>query len=164
MIQPPWFINPFFPNHVFHLNKALYGLKQSLRPWFQKLILALLQFSFQLSWADTSLFMYHIAMDTVMAMVYIDDILVNSSSSTPIAELISYLHNSFVICYLGEISYFLAIPVHRNGVGMYLNQSVLRIFSYVLTYKTQNLLLLNGLQVAPYLKQMVFPSLIPMSA
>ena len=67
--------------------------------------------------------MYHIAMDTIMVMVYIDDILVNSSSSTLIAELISYLHNSFVICCLGEISYFLGIQVHRNEVGMYLNQS-----------------------------------------
>ena len=99
-----------------------------------------------------------------MVMVYIDDILVNSSSSTLVVELISYLHNSFVICCLGEILYFLGIQVHQNGAGMYLNQSsILRICFYVLTYKTQNFLLLKGLQVAPYLKHMVFPSLIPMS-
>ena len=123
MIQPPWFINSPFPNHVFHLNKAFYGLKQSPKPWFQKLVLDLLQFSFQPSWANTSLVMYHIAMDTIMVMVYIDDILVNSSSSTLVVELISYLPNSFVICCFGEISYFLGIQVHRNGAGMYLNQS-----------------------------------------
>ncbi|KAD0286868.1 hypothetical protein E3N88_44505 [Mikania micrantha] len=38
MEQPPGFVDPEFPNHVFRLNKALYGLKQAPRAWFQRLI------------------------------------------------------------------------------------------------------------------------------
>ena len=38
--QPPRFINPNFPYHVFMLKKALYGLKQVHRAWYDRLILA----------------------------------------------------------------------------------------------------------------------------
>ncbi|KAJ9553800.1 hypothetical protein OSB04_017845 [Centaurea solstitialis] len=32
--QPPGFVDPKFPDHVYKLNKALYGLKQAPRAWF----------------------------------------------------------------------------------------------------------------------------------
>ena len=35
--QPPGFIDPNFPNHVYRLDKALYGLKQALRAWYETL-------------------------------------------------------------------------------------------------------------------------------
>ncbi|KAL8124948.1 hypothetical protein AgCh_012574 [Apium graveolens] len=31
--QPPGFVDPKFPNHVYRLDKALYGLKQAPRAW-----------------------------------------------------------------------------------------------------------------------------------
>jgi hypothetical protein len=33
--QPPSFVNPKKPNHVYKLHKALYGLKQAPRAWYK---------------------------------------------------------------------------------------------------------------------------------
>ncbi|KAJ9560830.1 hypothetical protein OSB04_005990 [Centaurea solstitialis] len=35
--QPPGFVDPNFPDHVYKLNKALYGLKQAPRAWYDTL-------------------------------------------------------------------------------------------------------------------------------
>ena len=41
--QPPGFIDPSFPNHVYQLDKALYGLKQAPRAWYETLAQFLLE-------------------------------------------------------------------------------------------------------------------------
>ena len=78
MFQPPGFVDPQFPNFVCHLNKALYGLTQASKAWFHKLRMTLLQFGFQSSRADASLFIYHTASDTTLILVYVDNILVTT--------------------------------------------------------------------------------------
>ncbi|KAJ9544811.1 hypothetical protein OSB04_024518 [Centaurea solstitialis] len=37
--QPPGFVDPKFPDHVYKLNKALYGLKQAPRAWYESTFL-----------------------------------------------------------------------------------------------------------------------------
>nr|GEV90713.1 retrovirus-related Pol polyprotein from transposon TNT 1-94 [Tanacetum cinerariifolium] len=44
--QPNGFVDPNFPNHVYHLMKALYGLKQPLRSWYDKLSSFLIEHHF----------------------------------------------------------------------------------------------------------------------
>ena len=102
--QPPGFMNPQHPHYVFRLNKALYGLKQAPRSWFHKLRLALLDVGFQSSRTDTSLFIYHTAVDTIIVLVNVDDVLVTGHSSTLVFQIIAHLHKKFAIHDMEELS------------------------------------------------------------
>ena len=44
--QPPGFVDPRFPNHVYRLDKALYGLKPARRAWYETLAQFLLENGF----------------------------------------------------------------------------------------------------------------------
>ena len=54
--QPPSFIDPNFPNHVYRLDKALYGLKQAPRAWYETLAQFLLENGFTRGTIDKTLF------------------------------------------------------------------------------------------------------------
>lgn len=56
MHQPEGFLDPQYPSYIHRLNKALYGLKQASRAWYDKLKSSLLEWGFQTSKADTTLF------------------------------------------------------------------------------------------------------------
>jgi hypothetical protein len=80
MQQPSGFEDPTRPNFVWKLNKALYGLKQEPRAWYSRLSSKLVALGFQASKADTSLFFYSKGNTHVFVLVYVDDIIVASSS------------------------------------------------------------------------------------
>ena len=54
--QPPGFVDPRFPNHVYRLDKALYGLKQAPRAWYETLAQFLLESGFTRGTIDKTLF------------------------------------------------------------------------------------------------------------
>ena len=122
MTQHQGFVNPTYPTYVCKLHKALYGLKQAPRAWFQKLRIALLDYGFQSSRADTSLFIFHTASDILILLVYVDDILVTGSSPTLVSHFISYLSAKFALQDLGPLSYFLGIQAHQLGSVLHLTQ------------------------------------------
>jgi histone deacetylase 1/2 len=80
MYQPPGYINKSHPSYVCKLNKALYGLKQAPRAWYARLCTKLMKLGFLPSKADTSLFYYNKRGCTIFVLVYVDDIIVASSS------------------------------------------------------------------------------------
>ncbi|GJZ44421.1 retrovirus-related pol polyprotein from transposon TNT 1-94 [Tanacetum coccineum] len=54
--QPDGFVDPDFPNHVYHLKKALYGLKQAPRAWYEKLYSFIIDHHFTKGIVDPTLF------------------------------------------------------------------------------------------------------------
>jgi hypothetical protein len=80
MRQPPGFEDPQAPHHVCRLDKSLYGLKQAPRAWYSRLSSKLYNLGFISSKADTSLFLYHKSGVTIYMLIYVDDIIVTSSS------------------------------------------------------------------------------------
>uniref|UniRef100_A0A2N9HT95 Reverse transcriptase Ty1/copia-type domain-containing protein n=1 Tax=Fagus sylvatica TaxID=28930 RepID=A0A2N9HT95_FAGSY len=114
--------HPSFPNHVCKLKKALYGLKQAPRAWFSRLSTRLVELGFHGSLSDTSLFIYKSSIYTMFILTYVDDIIITSSSSSAIDNLLSSLQTDFAVKDLGSLHYFLGIEVIRNTAGILLSQ------------------------------------------
>lgn len=123
MSQPPRFVNKQFPSHVCKLNKAVYGLKQALQAWFTKLSNALLNWGFQLTRVNDSMFLHHSTNEVLILLIYVDDILVTDNNSFYVFSFISYLNSLFAIRDLGHLNYFLGVEVLHGGTTLHLNQN-----------------------------------------
>ncbi|KAK1598830.1 hypothetical protein QYE76_018634 [Lolium multiflorum] len=122
MRQPPGFEDPHAPHHVCRLDKALYGLKQAPRAWYSRLSSKLFELGFIPSKADTSLFLFNKSGITIFVLVYVDDIIVTSSSSYAITALLRDLNENFTIKDLGDLHFFLGIEVKKVNNGLLLTQ------------------------------------------
>lgn len=122
MKQPVGFQDPQRPQHVCKLVKALYGLKQAPRAWFERLRNTLIQWGFQNSKTDVSLFFLKTASLTVFVLIYVDDILVTGNNGDYLAAFTQKLNNMFSLKDLGSLSYFLGIEVCRDKSGIFLSQ------------------------------------------
>jgi hypothetical protein len=92
MSQPPGFAHPQFPTHICKLQKALYGLKQAPKAWFSRLSGKQLTLGFRGSQLDTSLFIYKSAKYTILVLIYVEDILITSSSPFPAPVAFCFLN------------------------------------------------------------------------
>jgi len=121
MYQPPGYTDPRHPSFVCKLDKALYGLKQAPRAWYARLCKQLVALGFIPSKADTSLFFYNKGKLSVFVLVYVDDIIVASSSLEATETLLKDLQKEFALNDLGELHYFLSIEVKVDD-GLLLSQ------------------------------------------
>jgi hypothetical protein len=88
MKQPSGFENSEFPLYHCKLDKALYGLKHAPRAWYSRLSDKLQSLGFSPSRVDISLFHYSKGSVTMFLLVYVDDIIIASSSSSATSELL----------------------------------------------------------------------------
>lgn len=77
---------------------------------------------FNPSKADTSLFFYHPHGVTIFMLIYVDDIIVTSSSSKVVEALLKDLRMDFALKDLGDLHYFLGIEVKPVTNGIVLSQ------------------------------------------
>lgn len=116
MVQPPGFVAEN-KKLVCRLNRALYGLKQAPRAWYERLSSTLLQFGFQSSRCDPSLFTYIKGSHKLYILIYVDDIILTGTSTALIKEVIHKLNFEFALKELGQLDYFLGIEVKRLPSG-----------------------------------------------
>lgn len=114
MRHPPGFVGPARPHHLGRLVKALYGLKQAPRAWHARLGSVLRRHGFVPFTADTSLFLFHRPEVTVYLSVYVDYIILISSSVTSVDRLLSALGGHFAVKDLGALHYFLGLLGWRS--------------------------------------------------
>jgi histone deacetylase 1/2 len=122
MSQPPGFENPHSPHHICRLDKALYGQKQAPRAWYSRLSFKLRDLGFTPSKADTLLFLFNKPGISIFVLVYVDDIIVTSSSDYAVTALVQDLNKNFAIKDLGDLHFFLGIEVKKMPHGLLLTQ------------------------------------------
>jgi len=105
MRQPPGYEDSKHPSYVCKLDKALYGLRQAPRAWYARLCGKLIQLGFTPSKGDTSLFYYNKGFISMFVLVYVDDIIVASSSPSATTALLRDLEADFALKDLGDLHY-----------------------------------------------------------
>jgi histone deacetylase 1/2 len=80
MKQPLGYEDQTRPHYICKLDKSLYGLKQAPRARYSWLCHKLCALGFMPSKGDTSLFFYRKGTTVIYMLVYVDDIIVTSSS------------------------------------------------------------------------------------
>jgi hypothetical protein len=69
-----------------------------------------------------SLFIYKKEQVTIFMLIYVDDLIVTSSSSEAVTALLQDLKKEFALKDLGDLHYFLGIEVQREKDGIVLSQ------------------------------------------
>jgi histone deacetylase 1/2 len=92
------------------------------RAWFSHLSGTLLTLGFQASKVDVSLFIFNQDGLQIYIFIYVDDIIIVSSSSSATDSLLQQLRHEFAVKDLGRLNYFLGIEVHHNSSGLVLLQ------------------------------------------
>jgi hypothetical protein len=88
-----------------------------LRAWHSRL-----SSKFTSSKADTSLFFFNKGGITIFVLIYVDDIIVASSTPDATQVLLQQLGQEFALKDLGDLSFFLGIEVRRTKDGIILTQ------------------------------------------
>ncbi|CAI7804166.1 unnamed protein product [Closterium sp. NIES-53] len=112
MTQPPGYEDG--TGRVCKLKKSIYGLKQAPRCWYQKLAAVLDDMGFRTSSCDERLFLKGEGEKLVLFLVYVDDILLFSSSMKEIQKVQQQLMKNFKCKTLGEVKYYLGMHVERD--------------------------------------------------
>ncbi|BBH09514.1 hypothetical protein Prudu_022027 [Prunus dulcis] len=117
MRQPQGFEDSKYPTHVCRLRKSLYGLKQAPRAWNAKFTGHLPAIGFTVSHSDPSLFVKHVGSDSVILLLYVDDIILTGSKDSLVQEVIDELSAVFEMKDMGRLTYFLGLQIsyHDNG-------------------------------------------------
>lgn len=121
--QPPGFIDPHFPHHVYRLKKALYGLKQASRAWYDKLTSYLIRHDFTRGNADETLFIKTWSSGMFLAQIYVDDIIFGSTSSEEIGNFVNIMTTEFEMSMIGDLNFFLGLQITQCDKGMFVCQS-----------------------------------------
>ncbi|XP_074318806.1 uncharacterized protein LOC141655637 [Silene latifolia] len=122
MHQPPGLRDRTHPDHVCLLKKSLYGLKQAPRAWYQRFATYVSTIGFIHSKSDNSLFIYQNGADMAYLLLYVDDIILTTSTPKLRDDIMALLRTEFAMTDLGHINFFLGVSAVRHKQGVFLTQ------------------------------------------
>ncbi|KAI5314346.1 hypothetical protein L3X38_043522 [Prunus dulcis] len=115
MRQPQGFEDSAYPTHVRRLRKSLYGLQQAPRAWNAKFTSHLP--AFIVSHSNPSLFVKHVGSNSVILLLYVDDIILTGYKDSLVEEIIDKLSDVFAMKDMGRLTYFLGLQISYNDNG-----------------------------------------------
>lgn len=122
MAQPPGSISQNHPSSfVCKLKKSLYGLKQAPRAWNENFTSFLPVLGFKVFYADQSFFVKHSSLGNVVLLLYVDDIILTSSNSQLICDVILALTKEFNMKNLGHLNYFMGLQITYQFTGLFIS-------------------------------------------
>ncbi|KAJ9539154.1 hypothetical protein OSB04_031887 [Centaurea solstitialis] len=120
--QPPGFVDPKFPDHVYKLNKALYGLKQAPRAWYDTLSTFLLSKGFVRGKIDSTLFLKKYPKHILLVQIYVDDIIFRSTKPKLCEKFELLMKSEYKMSMMGELTFFLGLQIKQSEKGIFINQ------------------------------------------
>ncbi|CAH9095067.1 unnamed protein product [Cuscuta epithymum] len=120
--QPPGFVKKGEEEKVYKLKKALYGLKQAPRAWYSKIDTFFCTSGFQKSDNEPTLYVKKEGMEFLVVCLYVDDIILFSSSQSMLTSFKDSMTNQFEMTDLGMLQYFLGLEVKQGKEGTFLCQ------------------------------------------
>ncbi|KAJ9539187.1 hypothetical protein OSB04_031920 [Centaurea solstitialis] len=112
--QPPGFVDPKFPDHVYKLNKALYGLKQAPRAWYDTLSTFLLSKGFVRGKIDSTLFLKKYPKHILLVQIYVDDIIFGSTNPKLCEKFELLMKSEYKMSMMGELTFFLGLQIKQS--------------------------------------------------
>ncbi|GJZ46958.1 retrovirus-related pol polyprotein from transposon TNT 1-94 [Tanacetum coccineum] len=112
--QPDGFVDPDFPNYVYHLKKALYGLKQAPRAWYDTFSSFLIEHHFIKGIVDPTLFTRRHGDDILLVQIYVDDIIFGSTKLVFSTRFVKLMKDNFEMSMISEMKFFLVLQVHQS--------------------------------------------------
>ncbi|WOH04396.1 hypothetical protein DCAR_0623805 [Daucus carota subsp. sativus] len=122
MEQPRGFESKERSDYVCKLRKALYGLRQAPRAWYGKIGEFLVESGYQVTSADSSLFVKSKQGKLTIVLVYVDDLIITGDDIDEIERTRSNLSVRFQMKELGELKHFLGLEIEQTKDGLFLCQ------------------------------------------
>ena len=119
MQQPQGFEVKGKEHKVCKLKKSIYGLKQASRQWYFKFNEVIISFGFKENIVDQCIYLKESGSEWILLVLYVDDILLASTSLSLLRETKDFLSNNFDMKDMGEAHYVIGIEIHHNrSLGM----------------------------------------------
>ena len=108
-------------HHVYKLQKSLYGLKQEPRAWYERLSTFLVAKGYCRGNVDPTLFTRRSGKDILVAQIYVDDIIFDSTNNAFCSEFFDLMQGEFEMNLTGELTFFFGLQVKQLKEGMHVS-------------------------------------------
>jgi hypothetical protein len=103
------------------LSRSLYDLRQVPCLWFNRFVAHAISIRFKQSRSDSSLFVYRNGNTMSYLLLYVDDMILSTSTRELLQHFILNLKSTFAVKDMGHVHYFLGVDVKRTPDGFILS-------------------------------------------